>query len=166
MSTKRVIEIITLKSSGEAVFGYPIFKIDNMNNQEDTRPRRIVFTYSKRAPMILDYGVHHIIKYKKKKEIRILKNIKKGFNAQEDLKKDELKSKRIEAKMITFDRLIPLNEDTEGLEEFLIPEINIIDAFLFEKGRWVFYQDVDARNTAKEPTKPKKQIEYDLKKTN
>lgn len=161
-SNKKVIELITLRSDGEPVFGYPLFKINDMKHRVNSRPRRIVFTYSKRAPMILDYGKHHIVKVKKKKQIKIIKDIKKGFSAQEDLKDEKVKKKRIEANMITFDRLISLNEETEGINEFLIPEVNIIDAFVFEKGKWVYYEDVDARNKVKQSTKPKKPVEYDL----
>jgi hypothetical protein len=47
--------------------------------------------------------------------------------------------------MILFDRLSPGDESLRGHYRFYVPEGNILDAFVFEEGRWVFYRDVDAR---------------------
>lgn len=48
--------------------------------------------------------------------------------------------------MIVFDRLSPLSPMMEGQYQFYVPEADTYDAFIFEKGLWQFYKDVDARN--------------------
>ena len=48
--------------------------------------------------------------------------------------------------MIVFDRVSPLTPGLEGQYQFYVPETDTYDAFVFEKGVWQFYGDVDARN--------------------
>lgn len=59
--------------------------------------------------------------------------------------------------MILFDRLVPLSTSLEGQKQFYVPETNIFDAFIFENGRWVFMEDIDARNRVR--PEPKNQSE-------
>jgi len=47
--------------------------------------------------------------------------------------------------MIVFDRLAPASENLVGHRQFYKPEVNIFDGMYFDKGRWVFVEDVDAR---------------------
>jgi hypothetical protein len=162
MRKEKVIEVVSLKSNAEPVFGYPIFETSNMENRKVSRPKRIVFVFSAQTSMLLDYGSNYLVKTKTKKRSNFFTKIKRGFIAQEELKKDKVKTKRSKVNMITFDRLIPLNKETEGIPEFQIPEINIIDAFVFENGKWVYYPDVDARNKEVIKTKPQKKVEYEL----
>jgi len=51
--------------------------------------------------------------------------------------------------MIVFDRVSPLSPMLEGQYRFYVPETNIFDAFIFEKGIWQMYEDVDARTPKK-----------------
>jgi len=46
---------------------------------------------------------------------------------------------------IIFDHLIPIQPDMQGDFRFYVPAVNIVDAFIFRKGRWEFVEDVDAR---------------------
>jgi len=159
---EKVIEVISLKTNAEPIFGYAIFETSNWESRRVSRPKRIVFAFSAQNSMLLEYGPNYLIETKTKKRNEILKKIKKGFSAQEELKKDKVKTKRTKVNMITFERLISLNKETEGIPEFQVPEINIIDAFVFKKGKWVFYADVDARNKEVIKKKPEKKVEYNL----
>ena len=62
--------------------------------------------------------------------------------------------------MIIFDRLIPLAQNLEGVYCYYVPATNIFDAYYFEKGKWKFVKDVDARNPPKKVKR--KKVEYRL----
>lgn len=47
--------------------------------------------------------------------------------------------------MIVFDRLSPSHESLRGHFQYYVPEVNVVDAFIFEEGKWKFIRDVDAR---------------------
>lgn len=48
-------------------------------------------------------------------------------------------------RLIIFDHLVPNKPSLEGMYEFYGPDFSY-DAFLWEKGKWIFQKDVDARN--------------------
>ncbi len=50
-----------------------------------------------------------------------------------------------ERKMILFDHLVPRSPELKGQFEFYGPDMSI-DGFLFKKGKWLYQDDVDARN--------------------
>jgi hypothetical protein len=136
LTTKKVIEVISFKSSGSPVFGAALFR----KYKEKEKPVRVVFEYSAKASMSLKYEKQFMHVFKKKKNKK---------------KKDVLKREN----MIVFDRLGPLDTrvseystDLEGQYQFYVPETNIIDAFVFRNGRWVYVKDIDARN----PPPPRK----------
>ncbi len=83
---------------------------------KDNRLRRIVFEYSANVSMYLAYD------------------------------RQLIRGHRRPTNMIVFDRLEPSHPRLEGHRHFYFPETNIVDAFLFEEGRWVFYEEIDARN--------------------
>jgi len=158
----KVIEIATLRLSGDVVFGYPVFNIRDYKYFKNPRARRLVFQFSARVKMYLDYDVQSIHIEKKKKKKSYSKK-KKGFAAQNKEVKEEVKVKTITKPMIVMDRLEPTNEELEGVYEFYYPETNVVDALLFEHNKWNYYPDVDARNNAdKEKNVPKKKLNYDL----
>ena len=81
-----------------------------------------------------------------------LKHEPQQYQVKKRLKKPE-KGKRfimenVKSEMILFDRLVPLNTSLEGQKQFYVPETNVFDAFIFEKGKWLFIEDIDARNKA------------------
>jgi len=80
------------------------------------RYKRIIFEYSKTVSMSLKYDKQNILNNKKKKM------------------------------MIVFDRLTPLDANLDGQFQFYYPETNILDAFIFKSGKWVYIKDIDARN--------------------
>ncbi|MEI6821489.1 MAG: hypothetical protein WCL51_06110 [Bacteroidota bacterium] len=133
VSYKKIIEVLTFKANSKPFFGASIFK------KGKEKPKRIIFEYSAQAIMTVRYEEQH-------------------YNVKEKLKKPikgqrfELKPKK--AEMIVCDRLAPLSPDLEGQRQFYVPETNLLDAFIFENGKWVFIEDVDARN----PVKPKDKI--------
>ena len=163
ITTQKVIEVAFLKSNGDIVFGYPIFNIRNYKYFKNKRARRLIFTYSARVRMLLDYDVQsiHIEKHSKKKSSH---KPSRGFTAQNKEVKEKVKVKTITKPMIVIDRMVPPTPEMEGVYEFYIPETNIIDALVFEHNRWNYYPDVDARNKAKDEAgqKPKKPLIYDL----
>jgi len=143
LSFKKLIEVLSFRSGNKAVFGAPIFK------KGKEKPKRIVFEYSSKAIMNLKYdNQQYQLKVK-------LKKAKKG-------KKFEVNN--IKTPMILFDRLVPLSPALEGQKQFYVPETNIYDAFVFENGKWIFMEDIDARNKTKPlaPIRQKKEAELPL----
>ena len=55
--------------------------------------------------------------------------------------------------MITFDQLTPLYPDLTDDPAFLVPMGDIVDAFVFKKGRWRKKTNIDARNLKKKSKK-------------
>jgi len=160
----KVIEIATLRINGDVVFGYPIFNIRDYKYFKNTRSRRLVFKYSARVKMYLDYDVQSIHIEKKKKKKKSYSKKQRGFTAQNKEVKESVKVKTITKPMIVMDRLEPINEEMEGIYEFYYPETNVVDALIFEKNKWKYYPDVDARNKTidEKGQKPKKPLNYDL----
>ncbi len=161
--TEKVIEIANLKSNGDVVFGYPMFNIRDYAYFKNKRARRLIYKYSSRVQMYLDYDVQTLVVEKKKKKSANHKK-KKGFNAQNKEVKESVKVKTYTKPMIVVDRMVPPTAEMEGVYEFYIPETNIIDALIFEGNRWTYYPDVDARNKQQEPNgiKPKKKLYFEL----
>lgn len=156
-----VIEVIALKSNGTFTFGYNLFEIkDNEYFDNSFRPKRVIFAYSSEAHMNLNYQKQTILK--KVKDGRIKRSrVKFGFSAQKKEVRTKPKYKKIVSEMIVFDELAPLNPEMTGMYAFYIPKINVLDAFYFESGKWVYYPDIDARNPTNGATR-KEVIDYEL----
>ena len=163
LTKQKVIEVITVKSNGQAVFGYPMFIVKEFKGQISRRPRRVVFTYSARANMHMKYETHRVVEIKKKKANNKTVKDNIGFGAQQKISEEKETKKEKITKMIIFDRLVPSSENMEGIYSYYIPATNVYDGFVFKKGKWIYYQDIDARNS--QPAKEKKEINYDLYKT-
>ncbi|HAJ99060.1 MAG TPA: hypothetical protein DCM62_03450 [Bacteroidales bacterium] len=119
-SRKRVIEPLTIVDK-KPVFGDAVFEM------QGSTPYRIIFEYSARASM--------------------------GLNFYPEF----AHGRRQRAPTIVFDRLVAMQSDLEGNFSFYVPEVNIFDAFRFYQGRWILEQDVDARafiNPALRPLNP------------
>ena len=159
----KVIEVATIRSTGDVVFGYPIFNIKNFAYVKNKRARRLVFKYSARVKMLMTYDTQsiHLVKKKKKKSSH---KKQRGFAAQNKDVVEKVKVKTITKPMIIFDRLEPTNKEMEGVYEFYFPETNVVDALLFENNKWNYYPDIDARNNSSDElnAKPKKKLNYDL----
>jgi hypothetical protein len=160
LTKQKVIEVITLRSNGDVVLGHPMFIVKDFEGFTSRRPRRIIFTYSARANMHMEYEMHTIIKEKKKKKSKSRSKLPRGFGAQQKISEDKVKRKEIVKKMIIFDRLVPASENMEGIYSYYIPASNIFDGFVYENKKWVYYADIDARNHT--PEKPKKKVNYEL----
>lgn len=124
-SFKKLIEVLSFRSGNRPFFGAAIFR------KGKEKPKRIIFEYSSKAIMTLKYDDQQ---YQIKKRVR---KPKKG-------KRFEIEN--IKTEMILFDRLVPLSPSLENQRQFYVPETNVFDAFIFENGRWVFIEDIDARN--------------------
>ncbi len=143
LSTRKIIDVITLKSNGKPKFGYSLFR------KYKKRAKRVIFEYSEQVSMSLKYEYQHVVikskgKVKKEKLPRIRRN--DDFRAQGSNKTSESKVKRKKFKMIVFDRLTPSNPNFADLPEYNFPETNIFDGFIFKNGKWLFVKDVDGRN--------------------
>jgi hypothetical protein len=136
VSRKKLIEVLTLSPSGKPSFGASIFI------RFPRKCKRVIFEYSANTSMTLNFSVQMI-------DVRV----KKG-------KKRILKKETSE--MIVFDRLAPMNPSLEGQYQFYFPETNILDGFIFEKGRWNYVKEVDARNDPRKTILKRKKPEYEL----
>jgi len=143
LSFKKLIEVLSFRSGNRPFFGAAIFR------KGKDKPKRIIFEYSSKAVMNLKYDDQE---YQEKVKI---KNPKKG-------KRFDVKN--IKSSMILFDRLVPLSPSLEGQKQFYVPETNIYDAFIFIKGKWVFVEDIDARNRKKSSNviQPRRAVEHQL----
>jgi hypothetical protein len=131
ITNQRIIEVLSIKQNGTPYFGAAIFR------GYESRVRRIIFTYSDKSNMLLQYD-EQAYYYKTHKFLRKKKRI--------------IKSKT--TKMIIFDRLAPIDESLEGEFQFYVPETNIHDAFIPEKGKWRFTPMIDARNPEEDDYTP------------
>lgn len=159
--TSKVIDVIDIKSNGRLVFGYGIFNMDDSDYfTRNTHPKRVIFTFSAEVHMNLAYQQQTILK--KVKDSRLKSSpIPVGFNAQKKEVRTKPKYKKIVAKMIVMDQIAPTNPSMEGIYQFYIPKINVIDALYFERGKWKYYSDIDARNEGNSPDR-KDNINYEL----
>ncbi|MFO7978347.1 MAG: hypothetical protein R6U64_06770 [Bacteroidales bacterium] len=94
----------------------PVFGAPVFEAAQGEAPRtRIIFEYSARVAMSLKYETHAP---------------RPGMTPRP---------------MIVFDRLSPSHENLRGHYQYYVPEVNVVDAFMFEEGKWKFIRDVDAR---------------------
>lgn len=135
LTQKKLIEVLWFRSNDRVAFGANIFK------RYKEKTQRVVFEFSSRCTMQLHY---------EKQMVRVVKRSKDKKSTSEKVKKSN---------MIVFDRLSPIDTrtsstmaDLTGQYQFYAPETNIVDAFVFDNGKWVLFKDVDARN----PEVPKK----------
>jgi hypothetical protein len=97
--------------------------------------KRIIFEYSALTSMSLKYDKQYLQKGKKKRP------------------------------MIVFDDLQPQSPSLTGNFQYYYPETNVVDAFLYKKGKWYYQKDIDARNP-KETKEEKKHRQQIIKEQN
>lgn len=148
LTQKKLIEVLWFRSNDRVAFGAPLFK------KYKDKSQRVVFEFSSRSVMRLHY---------EKQIVHVIKRSKDKKSTSEKVKKSNL---------IVFDRLSPIDArnssttaDLTGQYQFYAPETNIVDAFMFENGKWVLIKDVDARNPEVPKKKKSKKAKTDDKKT-
>lgn len=119
----KIIEVMTIGKSGKPYFGKT-----NYFSKDKSYQNRMLFAYSSQSKFQLAYGEYL---YSTRKW-----NAKKRKYDQTDHQE----------MLIVFDHLIPLYPDLKDISEFLVPVGNSVDAFYFEKGKWRYISDIDARN--------------------
>lgn len=119
----KFIDMLIISKSGKPSFGKSAYF-----SMEKKYTNRILFSYNSQSNFQLDYGKYDYTE--------------KSWNR----KKKRYDQKVFTDNLIVFDRLIPLYPDLKDHPEFHVPAGNIIDAFVFEKGKWRIKQDIDARN--------------------
>jgi hypothetical protein len=159
--TAKVVDVIDVKSNGKIVFGYNLFYLEKYKYFEKyRRPKRLVYKYSAKASMNLRYEKQTVLKLVKKSKLKSTP-ITRSFKSQKKEVRTKPKYKKIVANMIVMDQLMPLNKSMTGFYQFYIPKVNVVDALVFEKGKWKYYKDIDARNEGKSPER-KDVIDYEL----
>lgn len=138
----KFLEVMTLSRNGEPIFG----KAGYINYQGE-QSGRLIFSYHFTSRFLLDYGQYE---YSEKKW-----NSKKKKYDIEILRGD----------LIVFDDLIPMYPDLEGFSNIMVPSGHKVNAFAFEKGKWKYKEDVDARNP-KRKEKKRNAPELELLKPN
>ncbi|MCF8218212.1 MAG: hypothetical protein K9I29_04065 [Bacteroidales bacterium] len=148
----KLIEVAYLQSNGDIVLGHTLFRT------RDYRLRRIMFEYSDRASMSMKYEKQYkIIEEKEKQnssrrrrnkpEPPDVSNRSADFEAQKaEKKKKEKEPELVPEKMIIFQRLIYTRPELEGIPSQRIPHPEDYAAFIFEDGRWTYYNNIDAFN--------------------
>ncbi len=130
----KFLDVLTLSRSGKPSFGKSsYFSIDKKYTN------RVLFAYSSLSTFQLNYGEYDFTE--------------KKWNH----KKKKYDFKVYTENLIVFDHLVPMYPDLKDHPEFLVPSGNIVDAFVFEKGKWRKKHDIDARNLklkVKGKTKP------------
>ncbi|MFO8054605.1 MAG: hypothetical protein R6U19_05510 [Bacteroidales bacterium] len=167
----KIIDVGRLQSNGGLVFGHPLFRT------KDPRLRRIIFEYSSRAPMSMNYEKQYIRIEEKDKDSRkrqqgrarrkdplqVSKVHQRDFSAQKRENQNQKKRSEPELearKMIVFQRLIPLRPELEGIPSQIVPHPEDYAAFVFENGRWNYYDNIEAFNRP-DPKYDKYQRNYD-----
>jgi hypothetical protein len=136
LSKRKLIEILCFKPSGEIVFGASAF------SGYPHKVKRIIFEYAANASMSINYDYQYL------------------FEKQRTGKK--IKTRHKLKHMIVFDRLSPSHPSMEGQYQFYLPETNVFDAFVFERGKWKYVKDIDARNGPRELKKKPRAVRYEL----
>ncbi len=159
LTTKKVIEVLSFRTSGSPVFGAMLFR------KYKDKASRIIFEYSSQSTMLLRYEkqmIHIITKPARTSHQKVKPKNKNSGKAMKSNKKVQAKQKTVKTNMILFDRLSPIDPRTskysvnlEGQYQFYAPETNIMDAFVFTNGKWIFTKDIDARNPAQKKLNPK-----------
>jgi hypothetical protein len=125
-SQYKIIEVLTFNYQGKPVFGSQVFRSYGKNN----RLTRIVFEYSKKGYMYLNYE----------------KQAYTQRSAARNKKTKQYTTEKIKANMIIFNRLIPMREGLQQMPQIMVGEASLNDAFIEQDGKWVFKQDVIAAN--------------------
>jgi len=119
----KLLEVLTKSKNGKPYFGKtPYFSVDKEYSN------RLLFAYSSQSSFQLDYGRYAYTERKWNK------------------KKRKYEYETFTEYLLVFDRLIPLYPDLKNNPEFLVPAGDVVDAFVFEKGKWRIKRDIDARN--------------------
>jgi len=128
-SQYKIIEVLYFNDRGAPVFGSPVFRDYGKN-----RPLRIVFEYSPKGYMSLNYEKQSYMQR----------------SAVKNKKTNQYVMTKITTDMIVFSRLIPMHEGMQNIPQSMVGEASLIDAFIERDGKWFFKQDVVAGN----PNKP------------
>ncbi len=139
ISKKKLIDVLSFKSSGKPQFGAAVFK----KFKDKEKIVRIIFEFSARASMTLRF---------EKQYLHVIAQSKDKKTSKEKVREEP---------MIIFDNLVPLDSrlnanpaDLIGQYQFYVPETNVLNGFTLKDGKWYFVRDIDARNV-KEPKKKK-----------
>ena len=116
------------------VFGANVFK------KYPEKCYRVIFDYAKNAVFSLKYEHQSY-------------DVNTG---RRETKTHKVIYDNVEADMIIFDLLMPIENDMGNIAAFMVPESSINQGFVEDNGKWLFLNNVKGRNPDKE--KPNYQI--------
>ena len=151
----KLIDVAYLRSNGDITFGHSLFRT------RDRRLKRIMFEYSDRIAMSMKYEKQYMIikdeekekssrRRRTKRKPPDVSNRDNDFEAQEREEKEEKEPELVPKKMIVFPRLIYKRPELKGIPSQRVPHPEDFAAFVFEDGRWTYYDNVDALNKPSE----------------
>jgi hypothetical protein len=120
-ANRKFIDIISINSDGDLVFGMPVFKT------ESGVKSRIIFEYADKANLLLRYD-YQAIRVEKRKKI-----------------------KKENTWLIVMDRLVPLDPSLKGIRKYYVPSGDTYDGFLFRNGYWILVEDIEVANKTAPP---------------
>ena len=124
-------KLITSKKLGKNY--YTLLGWDGNNNLTN---KKIIDVINISTSGMVKFGAP-IFKTKKKTKKRII------FEYSEDVVMSLKFHQNIER--IVFDHLVPASSKLKGIYEYYGPELNIVDAFIINKGNWIFEGDTDIK---------------------
>jgi hypothetical protein len=124
-------KLITSKKLGKNY--YTLLGWDGNNNLTN---KKIIDVINISPNGIIKFGAP-VFKTKKKTKKRII------FEYSEDVVMS-LKFHQ-NSERIVFDHLVPASSKLKGIYEYYGPELNIVDAFIIDKGKWIFEGDTDIK---------------------
>jgi hypothetical protein len=120
----KFIEVMKLDQEGKVSFGQEQYFIRDHQKSE-----RVVFQYNRQSHFILKHGQYRYT----------LREWNPKKNNYEIIENSDY--------LIVFDHLIPMYpHKKQEMPEFMVPAGNIVDSYRFEKGKWIYIADIDARN--------------------
>jgi len=122
-SQYKIIEVLAFNDKGAPMFGSQVFR-----NYGKNRPARIVFEYSKKGYLYLNYEKQSYIQR----------------SATKNKKTNKYTTDTIPTQMIVFNRLIPMREGLPQMPQMLVGEGSLNDGFIEQEGRWYFKPDIRA----------------------
>lgn len=123
--SRKVIDILSFSADGLPTFGMDIFTIPDRKGLT-----RIIYRYSAQTSMVLKYG-NQVVSSRKKWNPG-----KRRFD----------EGQVVRGRIITADRLVPMDPLMEGQFRFYVPEGTVSDGFSFSGHRWIQIKDIESRN--------------------
>lgn len=122
--TRKLIEVLFFDDRDRPHFGMKLFP-----GYRDGNHTRVIFSYAATTTMSLKYEDQTFLTGRK-------------WNS----KKKAYEDSRHEARMIVFDRMVPLDPRLEGQYQYYVASGDSVDGFIFEHHVWKYLSGIESRN--------------------